>query len=193
MTKEEIQLSSLAQDAYEAVVDCISTISAEHIQEFGNVKMILKQGSAANALAMYLRRVHILEKLDFRALETATDAETTTNSLFPETSTGEGPRRSLYALVTLAKKYRLLIEYAKEMQASETFLQDVKDTLVQLQLAYDEAIQFKSKYTEISSLKDRNHIATIGGLISAIERKQQEAKTKVIKKGDTTLFLPKGA
>ena len=193
MTKKEsaAQLVSIALDAYDATIECFSDIAVDKLQEFGSVKVILKMGSAPTALSALLQTVHMLEKITnpakFEPGAQPTVAELTTDFLFPETSTGKGPRNVLLALLKLAKKYRTFMLLGQRAEFSEQAIVDMKPLQYDLQDAYAEVMKWAADYPALARLKDRNHIGTIGSLISALEReRKEEAK---VHSGGTTVIL----
>jgi hypothetical protein len=190
--KEEIakQITDLATAGYDAAISCFSSIATERIQEFGNIKVLTKL-SPVQALSGLLQTIHKMDKAgrDYEVTRDSIAAKKLVAMVFPETHAKapiQSPGNVLLSLIDLAKEYRNIIITAQKLEYSIQAISDLKITLIDLQQAYDHVAAWSATYPEVVQLKDNNHIATIGGLISAIER--ETAGAPRLKSGETTVL-----
>jgi len=185
------QLVALADDGFDATVDCFSTLTTEFIKDYAKVNLIVKYKSVPNAFSALLQSVLQLKKVRmYDQLLGETGADQYVMAFFPEyigldkerkLST---PRMILYGLVQLAKIYQRISILGTRVGIGQTLFDELHAELFNLQENFEGMQMWAKRYTgELKPLIERNHINDMGPLISSIER---EMEAELAQRGGTT-------
>jgi hypothetical protein len=179
-------ISQLAEQGLSAVTDTYVALVTETFHQYTNVNAVIKQYKSITNAMSALTNAMIMVSQD---PNNAVRGVPTITELYPEKL---GPsmekvtniaRNMLIKLMQLAGKYKRLAVYATLYQRNLSTITDMKTKLTEIQLMYDNVMQWEAIYPkQFESLKKNNKIASIAQLVSSIERSTKEEGTKLIGK-----------